>query len=61
MTEWLNALASEVGGYYDQDNNLCIDGDFGTSSFAYAEIVQMFRSRMSPRDAADIIRMGGMP
>lgn len=61
MVEWLNAVAREVGGYFDDENNLCVDSDFGTNSVAYAELVQMFRSNFSPREAADIVRMGGMP
>jgi hypothetical protein len=60
---WLNELAELTNGFYDEENNLLIDpGDgVGANSYAASELVLLYRSNLSPREAADIIRMGGMP
>jgi len=62
LVEWLNALARELNGFYDEDNNLLVDpGDgIGANSYAYGELVQMYNSKWSPREAADVLRMGGV-
>lgn len=62
MTDWLNELAGLLNGFYDEESNdLLVDpGDgCGANSYAYAELVQLYNSNLSPREAADVIRMGG--
>lgn len=62
LAAWLNQLAVEMNGWYDEeDDALLVDGEMGASSYRYTEIMQMYRSRHSPREAADILRQGGMP
>lgn len=62
LTAWLNELAEILNGFYEEGNNdLLVDpGDgVGANSYAYGELVQLYRSNLSPREAADVIRMGG--
>lgn len=62
LGQWLRELASQLNGEYDPENgDLLVDpGDgVGANSYAYAELVQLYRSNLSPREAADIVRMGG--
>ena len=63
LEAWLNELARTLNGFYDGDSTLCIDpGDgLGASSYAYSELVTLYRSNLSPREAADVIRNGGTP
>lgn len=62
MDNWLAELAELMNGSYDEEGNLCVDpGDGMLNSYAYRELVQFYQSRFSPREAADILRMGGMP
>ena len=62
LVDWLNQLAREMNGFFgDEENNLYVDpGDgMGCNTYAYREIVQMYRSRYTPREAADLLRYGG--
>lgn len=60
LAQWLTAVADELGGYFDEEGNLLIpDPDFGATSHAYGELVQMYNTRMSPKEAADV-RRGAM-
>ncbi len=66
-TDWLNEVAENLNGFYQEDEHgdemLCIDpGDgMGCNTYPVSEIIQLYKSRISPREAADVIRQGGMP
>lgn len=62
LVDWLNAVANEMNGWYEPaDEILCVDtGDFGVKTYAMHELVQLYNTKVSPRVAADILRMGGV-
>lgn len=62
LVQWLHELASELKGEYDPESgDLLVDpGDgLGANSYAYKELVQLWQSNISPREAADVVRYGG--
>lgn len=60
FVDWLNELADLMGGYYDEEDNLCVDNpDWGTSSYAAKEIKQLYQTAMTPREAVSVLQ-GGM-
>lgn len=62
LESWLLSLADEIGnGFYDEEMNLCVDpGDgLGANSYSAQEIQLLYRSNVSPREAADFLRNGG--
>jgi len=62
LQRWLSELAEEMNGEYDEEGNLCVDsGDGFVTSYAAGELRQFYSSRIAPREAADVLRMGGMP
>ena len=59
-TQWLMELCEVMHGEIDEEGNLIVDsGDGFVHSFSGKEIVQFHRTGMSPRECADILRMGG--
>ena len=61
LETWLTELANIFGGGYDDEGNLIVDtGDGFTNSYAAQEVLQFFKSRFSPKEAADVLRFGGM-
>ncbi len=62
LADWLLELASLMSGEYDEECNLLVDpGDGLVNSYAYNELVQLYRSNCTPREVVGILQSGGMP
>lgn len=61
LQSWLMNLAEEIGGFYDEEMNLCVDpGDgLGANSYSAKDVRLLYQSHVSPREAADFLRNGG--
>lgn len=63
-TDWLNELAQEMRGYYhDEEGDTLLvvtDPEGFSTTWPLKEILQLKNSNMSPREAADVLRQGGV-